>query len=73
MNDEKTALVKEMIIEPAPVCVSEDCLGIEPYITVSAVIADDEEPVREDAKRLSRFLKKGKSRQGLSASLIRSS
>ena len=59
MDDEKTAMVKEMAKELAPVCGSDYCLGIEPHITVSAIIADAEEPVRKEAEKLSKALKKG--------------
>lgn len=65
MNDEKTAMVKEMIKELAPVCGSNYYLGIEPHITISAIIADDEELVKEEAKNLSKSLKKGEIKIGV--------
>lgn len=64
MNDKKTAMVKEMISELAPVCGSDYCLGIEPHITISAIIADDEELVKEEAKKLSKLLKRGEVKIG---------
>ena len=67
LDDEKTAMVKETVKALAPVCGSDYCLGIEPHITVSAIVADAEEPVRKEAERLSKALKKEKSRSGPSA------
>jgi 2'-5' RNA ligase len=60
LDDEKTAMVKETVKALAPVCGSDYCLGIEPHITVSAIVADAEEPVRKEAERLNKALKKGK-------------
>ena len=65
MNDEKTAMVKEWIKELAPVCGSDYCLGTEPHITISAIIADDEERVKDEAEKLSRILKKGEIKVGV--------
>lgn len=65
MNAEKTAMVKEMVKELAPICGSNYCLGIEPHITISAMIADDEELVKEEAKKLSKLLKKGEIKVGV--------
>ena len=59
MNEEKTAMVKEWIKELAPVCGSDYCLCTEPHITISAIIADDEELVKKEAAELSKVLKKG--------------
>ena len=59
MNDEKTVMIKEMIKELAPVCESNSCLGIEPHITISAIVADDEKQVKAEAEKLSIVLKKG--------------
>ena len=43
-------MVKEWIKELAPVCGSDYCLCTEPHITISAIIANDEEAVRYDVK-----------------------
>lgn len=59
MNDEKTAIVKDIIRELAPISGSDYCLGVEPHITISAIIAQDEELVKEKARKLSKLLKKG--------------
>ena len=60
MNDEKTAKVNEMIKEIAPECGSDYCLGIVPHVTISAVVSDDEDVVKEAACSLSKKLKRGK-------------
>lgn len=65
MNDEKTAMVKEMIKELAPVCGNDYCLGIEPHITISTFIAEDEELVRKEAGKLSTLLRKGEIKVGV--------
>ena len=65
MNEEKTAMVKEWIKELAPVCGSDYCLCTEPHITISAIIADDEELVKKEAAELSKALKKGEIRVGV--------
>jgi len=62
MNEEKTAMVREMAKELAAVCGSSYCLGIEPHITISAIVAEDEDRVREEAGKLSRALKRGEIR-----------
>ena len=59
MNDEKTAMVTEMIRKLVPECGSDFCLGIVPHITISAIISDDEKAVIEEADKLSRKLKRG--------------
>ena len=59
MNDEKTAIVKDIIKALAPECGSDFCLGIVPHITISAIISDDEEAVKEEAGKLSRKLTRG--------------
>lgn len=59
MNDEKTAMVRRMICELAPICGSDYCLDIMPHITISAFIADDEEAIKAEAKKLSEKLKRG--------------
>ena len=65
MNDEKTAMVKEWIKELALVCGSDYCLGTKPHITISAIIADDEELIKEEAEKLSKILKKGEIKVGV--------
>ena len=65
MNEEKTAMVKEWIKELAPVCGSDYCLCTEPHITISAIIADDEELVKKEAAELSKVLKKGEIKVGV--------
>ncbi len=65
MNDEKTAMVKEWTKELASVCGSDYCLGTEPHITISAIIADDEELIKEEAEKLSKILKKGEIKVGV--------
>ena len=59
MNDEQTAMVNGMIRELAPECGSDFCLGIVPHVTISAIISDDEEAVKEEACKLSRLLTGG--------------
>ncbi len=59
MNKEKTAMVKEWIKELAHVCGSDYCLFTEPHITISAIIADDEELVKEEVAKLSKVINKG--------------
>lgn len=59
MNDEKTDFVNGLISELAPVCGSNYCLNTKPRITISAIIADDENRVREEVEKLSKHLKKG--------------
>ena len=59
MNDEKTAMVNGIIRELAPECGSDYCLGIVPHITISAIISDDEEAVKEEARKLSKRLTRG--------------
>lgn len=65
MKDEKSAMVKEWIKELASVCGSDYCLETEPHITISAIIADDEEQIKEEAEKLSRILKKGEINVGV--------
>ena len=65
MNDEKTAMVKEWIKELVPVCGSDYCLGTEPHITISAIIADDEELVKKETEKLSKILKRGEIKVGV--------
>ena len=65
MNDEKNAMVKEWIRELAPVCGSDYCLGTEPHITISAIIAEDEELIKKEAEKLSKILKKGEIKVGV--------
>lgn len=65
MKDEKSAMVKEWIKELASVCGSDYCLETEPHITISAIIADDEELIKEEAEKLSRILKKGEINVGV--------
>ena len=62
MDDEKTDMVKRMIRELAPVCGSDYCIPIAPHVTISCIIAENEELVREEAEKLSRLLKKGEIR-----------
>ena len=64
MNDEKTAMVREMMKELAPVCGSDYCLGIVPHITISSIIADDEERILEETKKLSKIIRKGEIKVG---------
>ena len=59
MNDEKTAMVNGIIKELAPECGSDYCLGIVPHVTISAIISDDEEAVKEEARKLSKLLTRG--------------
>ena len=59
MNDEKTSLVKEMIKELAHECGSDYCLGIVPHVTIAAIISDDEEAVKDEARKLSKKLRRG--------------
>lgn len=59
MNEEKSAMVKEMIKQLALESRSDYCLGIEPHITISAIISDDEVAVIKQAESLSKLLKKG--------------
>ena len=59
MNDEKTALVHGLIETLAPECGSDYCLGIVPHVTVSAIVSDDEEAVKEAAGKLSKKLTRG--------------
>ena len=59
MNDEKTAVVNGMIKEIAPECGSDYCLGIVPHVTVSAIVSDDEDAVKEAARNLSKKLTRG--------------
>lgn len=59
MDEEKTATVKEWIDVLAPVCGSDYCLHIKPHVTISALIAENEQAVKEEAERLSRRLKRG--------------
>ncbi len=65
MNDEKTAMVKEMVRAIAPVCKSEYCLGTVPHITISAIVGEDEESIKEEAKKLSKLIKKGEIKVGV--------
>lgn len=65
MNDEKTAMVNEIIKVLAPVCGSDYCLNIVPHITISAIVADDEELVKEEAEKLSKILKRGEIKIGV--------
>ena len=65
MNEEKVAMVKEWIKELAPVCGSDYCLCTEPHITISAIIADDEELVKKEVAKLSKVLKKGEIKVGV--------
>ena len=60
MDDEKTAMVEELIDELAPICGSDYCLDVKPHITISALIAENEEAVKKQAGRLSKRLKQGK-------------
>ena len=62
MEDEKTAMVEALIGRLAPICGSDYSLGIKPHISISALIAADEEVVKENAYRLSQRLKKGEVR-----------
>ena len=59
MNDEKTAMVNGLIEELAPECGSDYCLGIVRHVTISAIISDDEEAVKEEARKLSKLLTRG--------------
>ncbi len=59
MNDEKTAMVNGMIRELVPESGSDFCLGIVPHVTISAIVSDDEEAVREAAGKLSKKLSRG--------------
>ena len=59
MNDEKTAMVNEMIKELAPECGSDFCIGTVPHVTISSIISDDEEAVKEEARKLSKLLTRG--------------
>ena len=59
MNDEKTAMVNEMIKELAPECGSDYCIGTVPHVTISSIISDDEEAVKEEARKLSQLLTRG--------------
>ena len=64
MNDEKTAMVQEWIKELAQVCGSDYCLKTKPHITISAIIAEDEELIKKEAEQLSKILKKGEIKVG---------
>ncbi len=64
MNNEKTAMVKGLINEIAPICGSGYCLQIVPHITIAALVADDEDAVRSAAEKLSKNLKKGEVKIG---------
>jgi hypothetical protein len=64
MNEEKTAMVKEWIKELAPICGSDYCLCTEPHVTICAIIADDEELVKEEVAKLSKVIKKGEIKVG---------
>ncbi len=64
MNDEKTAMVKGLINEIAPICGSDYCLQIVPHITIAALVADDEDAVLAAAEKLSKQLKKGEVKIG---------
>ena len=59
MNDEKTAMVNGMIKELALECGNDYCIGIVPHVTISAIISDDEEAVKEEAGKLSKLLTRG--------------
>ena len=59
MNDEKTAMVNETIKELAPECGSDYCIGTVPHVTISSIISDDEEAVKEEARKLSKLLTRG--------------
>ena len=62
MNDEKTALVKDMIRELAKESGSDFCLNIVPHVTVAAIVSDDEEAVKAETEKLSGKLTKGEIR-----------
>lgn len=59
MNDEKTTMVREMVRELAPKCGSDYCLDIMPHITIASIIAEDEEAIKEEARKLSETIKRG--------------